>query len=617
MGCGSSKPANPAAALAKNLGEQGPELDWYHRPIWSQYINYIYETAKQNGGTSKLRRNFGEFLNSTAQEWLGVEYPECAKAGTTEAFEDEAMPFGNDSGPCIPTKMFVTLDEGFSGIAYAATLVVHSPMAWKSVSDGANSALPGSIMNAPPTKLAQRYLSYLVHGIEQKGGNVKHCVLNLIIGSVMMTARYEPHNLIPSASLISENADAEIPAPKVFMDEDGPAESTDPQLVFRSRLFMSVLKNLENNYPGCTIWDAGKMSFNVDDKPYPYPARFLVCRDFEKRNKDVETVDFKVQGPDSEGNETVATILRARNPSEDPGGIVCLAIVVNVDPEDPWPKRDMDKHLPILVAAFAEASLHGLLMAFLEGFDRCALRIWAGQDTRHCTFIAPHAKGQTTEDLQQFSGLLFGGRVDSLKPALNPEDASDLEETFGIKLKKQQEHRLWQSESHFQKIRHEMRERAQANPERYEMINVLAGHQSAAKFMENNFGDRTITEEGELPQPDLKGAAKLENSKVLVARDPKQEPSSITAVLISIPCPIPGYSPLIDKEKTWLQTPESKRAEEAVMALLKQWYGQGKISKVDCFTQIMIGMDAIIYQFVDGEKFVDYPEERMEQIRWQ
>ncbi|OAR03016.1 hypothetical protein LLEC1_06072 [Akanthomyces lecanii] len=619
MGCGSSKPANVAAAWAKNLDNQGPvpELEWYYRPIWSQYINYIYESAKQNGGTNMLRRNFGEFLNNTAQEWLAVEYPECAKAGTTEAFPDEAMPLGNESGPGVPTKMFMTLDEGLNGITYAATLVVHNQMAWKSVSDGANSALPGSIMDAPPTKLAQKYMSFLVHGMEQQQVEVKHCVLNLIIGSVLMTARYKPHNLMPSASLISENANAEVPAPKEIMNKESPAGLADPQRVFRSRLFMSVLKTLESNYPGCTIWDAGKMSLKVDDKPYPYPARFLVCRDFEKRNKDVETVDFKVKCPDSEGNETVATILRARDPSEDPGGIVCLAIVVNVDPEDPWPKRDMDKHVPIMGAAFGEASMHGLRMSFMKGFDRCALRIWAGQDTRHYTFIAPHVKGQTAEDLQQFSDLLFGKEFDPLKPAPNPEDASDLEETFGVELRKQQEHRHWQSESHFQKMRQEMRERAQANPERYEMINVLAGHQSAATFMENNFGDCTITEEGELPQPDLKGAAKLENSQVLVARDPRQEPSSITAVLVSIPCPVPGYSPLIHKDKTWLQSPERKTAEVALMAVLKQWFSQGKISKVDCFAQIMIGMDAVIYQFVDGDKFIDYPEERMEQIKWQ
>lgn len=71
MGCGSSKPANLAAALAKNLDEKGPvpELDSYCRPIWTQSIDYIYDTAKQNGGTSNLRRNFGQFLRQPRSFW--------------------------------------------------------------------------------------------------------------------------------------------------------------------------------------------------------------------------------------------------------------------------------------------------------------------------------------------------------------------------------------------------------------------------------------------------------------------------------------------------------------------------------------------------------------------
>lgn len=156
------------------------------------------------------------------------------------------MPFGNDFSQCVPTKMFVALDEGFSGIAYAATLVVDSPIAWKSVSGGAQ---PGRIMNAPPTKLAQRYLTCLVHGMEQEEADVKHCVLNVIVGSVMMTARYKPHNLIPSASLISENTEAEITASKDIMNKDSAAKSADPQLVFRSRLFMSVLQKSRKQLP--------------------------------------------------------------------------------------------------------------------------------------------------------------------------------------------------------------------------------------------------------------------------------------------------------------------------------------------------------------------------------
>ncbi|XWX01170.1 hypothetical protein V2A60_009196 [Cordyceps javanica] len=620
MGCGASKPANPATALAKRLDEQGPlsELEWYCRPVWGQYIEYIYGQAKENGSIGKLRQNFGEVLNSTAKDFLEMEYPECAKAGTTEDLRDGTGPFGSNSSPCVATKAFVTLDEGFNGSAYAYTLVIDSPMAWKSVSDGAGGALPKRIVDAPQTKLAQRSLTSILDSMDKGGSNVRHCVINLIIGSVMLSARWKPHNLIPSLALISQNADTELPGPKTSSDDDhGATPPLGPQRMFRSHMFMSVLKTLETEYPGCTIWDAGEMPFRVEDEPYPHSARFLVCREFDQRNKDVKTFDFKVEGPDTHGNNTVATLVRARDPSEDPGGIVCLAIVVNVDPEDQWPKRDMEKNLPIMASALEQSTKHGMIMSFLKGFDRCALRVWVGQDTRHYTLITPHTKGETAQHVQQFSDLLFGGPVDPLKPSANLEDASDLEETFGVKLTRKEEHRLWESESHFQKMRHAMQERAKADPGRYEQIGIIAGHQSAAKFMENNFGDRTISDEGELPQPDQDGILKFGNTKMLVARDLSQGQSSIVAVLVAIPCPVPGYSAMVDREKLWVDTPEMKRAEDTLLAVLEKWYGEGKVSTKDCFVQVMMGMDAATYQFVDGEKFIDYPEERMKQIRWQ
>ncbi|KAJ3493454.1 hypothetical protein NLG97_g4722 [Lecanicillium saksenae] len=618
MGCTSSKPANPAADFAKELDRLGPlpELEWYYRPIWSQYVDYIYDHAQCNGTTQQLRKEFSETMNNTAKEFLQYEYPECDKAGTTEDMGEDMLPFGSDSSPCVQTKSYLTLDEGFNGIVYATTLVVHSPMAWKSVSDGANSALPGSIMDDPKTKLAQRYLTFMVYSLKQRDTNVKHCVLNIIIGSVMMTARWEPHNLIPSLAMISQNTGSEIPKPESLPEATETSE-TNSQLPFRSCMFMSILRTLETNYPGCAIWDAGEMSFEVEDKPYPLPARLLICRDFEKRTKDVATIDFKVTGQDGKTIGSGSRLIRARDPTEDPGGIVCLAFVVNVDPEDPWPKRDLEKHRLIMGGAFAEASLHGMVMAFTGGFDRCALRVWAGQDTRHATLITPHTKGSAPEHVQQFSELLFGKMLEPLKTAANLEDASDLTDTFGVETERQVEHTLWQSESHFQHIRHQMRERAKANPEAYEMIHKMAGHSHVPHFMERNFKGCLITDEGELPQPDLKGEPKFESAKIFVARDPKQEPSSIVAAIVSVPSPVPGYNPFLENGKSWLDTPELKRAEDALLAVLKQWYSEGKISAIDCHAQVTMGIDASIYQFIDGVKFVDYPDERMKELVWQ
>lgn len=136
-------------------------------------------------------------------------------------------------------------------------------------------------------------------------------------------------------------------------------------------------------------------------------------------------------------------------------------------------------------------------------------------------------------------------------------------------------------------------------------------------FTTRNFPNSDVTDEGELPQDRVEGVPKLQDTKVWVARDPTQEPSSIEAVIVSVPSPDGKFNLLIDKGKKWLETPEMKRAEDALLALVKQWYKEGKISMVDCYVQVMMGVDAVIYQFVDGEKFIDYPDERIRKIKWE
>ncbi|OAA56118.1 hypothetical protein ISF_07716 [Cordyceps fumosorosea ARSEF 2679] len=623
MGCTSSKLADPsaddhpAATLSKRLDEIGEatELEWACRPTWGQYMAYLYEQAKSAGGsTKKLRANFEQVVNATALDFLKTEYPESAAAGTTEDLHYDEGPYGSGEAAVVRTKLWLTLDEGFNGIAYAYTLVVHSPMAWQSVADADGAGLPARVAASPQMKLAQRYMSSIVGTMDkQQGANVRHAIINIVIGSVMVSARYKPHNVTPSLALISENDGPELRQPT---DVEKTEPSSHPQRLFRSHLFVSVLATLEADYPGCTVWDAGAMPFRVDEQPYAHPARLLVCRDYEKRNKDVDTLDFKVERPDDDS--TVATLVRARDPAEDPGGVICLAVVITVDPEDPWPRRDHDRHRAVIDAALEHASKHGLLMALLRGFDaRCALRVWAGQDSRRYTLVAPHPKGSTAEHARQFSELVFGGPIEPpLRPPEPAADVAGLEEEFGVKVSRKQGHRLWASESQFRGARHAMRERAKADPARYEQFSILAGYESAATFMARNFGDAVVGDEGELPQPE--GVARLENTKVLVARDPRQEPSSVVAVLVAAPCPVPGRGTMFEGGgSTWLATPEMKRAEEALLALLKRWHKQGKVSTVDCFAQVMMGVDASIYQFVDGDKFVDYSEERMKQLQWQ
>jgi hypothetical protein len=69
-------------------------------------------------------------------------------------------------------------------------------------------------------------------------------------------------------------------------------------------------------------------------------------------------------------------------------------------------------------------------------------------------------------------------------------------------------------------------------------------------------------------------------------------------------------------DKNWLETPEMKAADQRLLELLKRWHVQGKVSKVDCMAQTMMVKDVTVYKFVDGERFEDYSEERMQEFRW-
>lgn len=239
-------------------------------------------------------------------------------------------------------------------------------------------------MDSPETEFAQQYLTHNVHILSRdKSLDIKHCELNLVIGSVMMTARYKLDNFFPSIAALSINDHSGLHKPEE-KSADKEAQLRKPQMKFRPRHFMSVLKHLETSYPGSTIWDAGSMSFLMDNRPYPYPARILLCRSFKKRNKDVETFDFRVTGEGENGDEDMAMLLRARDSGQDPGGVLCVAAVVTLNPEIEWPARDVDSSYAIMQAALAQLSKHILIMAFTDGFNKSvAMRIWVGQENMH------------------------------------------------------------------------------------------------------------------------------------------------------------------------------------------------------------------------------------------
>lgn len=620
MGCGPSKPKpNPAAELRKAIADAGPlpEVRWVDDPEWAPFLNPVFEEATRTMRPRELYKNFGALVNTVAEFYIRKRYPECAAAGSIEQLEECTMPFGPDSKPQVPTKAFLVLDEGFNGVVYASTVVVNSPLAWKALADAKNPELPGSVLKSPDMENAKMHILFHMATIQKQGVNVKHCNLSVIIGPVKVNCFFDM-NVSCTPVVISVNKGRELPELTHQPEQKSDAPIASAQPLFRPRMFMSVLKTLEEAYPGCAIWDLGEMEFDAHGTPYPHPMRLLACRDFTARDKSVETVDFQVTGPGADGKKQVSTILRSKTTGEEPGGTVCYAAVITVDPEVDWPKRDAKKYMPIVTAVSAQLSKYMMLQAFLAEFERCGMRVWVGQQVVHTTFVAGTVIG-SPEDVASYSNRVMGGRLPPLKTSENVEDGTDIEKVFGVSLKRQQEHTRWESESQFQFMRQAIMERAETNPERYAEIAIMGAHKAAQMFLERNFPGCIVSDKGELPQPEEEsGVPKFEHTKVWVARDKNQEPSSIVAVVAVVPSPAPGYIRILDKtNKTWLDTPESTRADDCLLTLLKMWHSEGKTSKVDCYAEVMIGVDATIYQFVDGDKFIDYSEERMgEMIRF-
>jgi hypothetical protein len=189
-----------------------------------------------------------------------------------------------------------------------------------------------------------------------------------------------------------------------------------------------------------------------------------------------------------------------------------------------------------------------------------------------------------------------------------------LGEDFHIKLEEQEKHELWQSESHFQAMKRQINERAAENPERYAAMMPMIALQSATHILEANFPGCEISNEGEFPVIVDGSTMRLADTMLVYAKDPKKEKNNVIAVMHLVPSPKgEGWAAV---GTSWLDTVEMKAAEKALLDLLKQWYVEGRIAE-DCMAQVMMGTDATIYRFVDGERFEDYSEERMAQWKWQ
>jgi hypothetical protein len=586
-----------------------PDVKWEKDPLWPGLMEVVLQSAIESGVLREFRENFKQVMFKVGRDWANAAYPECSQAGSIEDMGEFKFPVSY--GRCkYPAKALLILDDNFTGVIHAIAVIVAPPLE----ETGENSVwtTPGAAVNTEEMKGAQTAALTLLAVMRQQNINAEHATVHIIMGADKLCCNFNITKTEPTVTLIGdEPTDEAREANKQIYQE----AKTNPDVArgkFLPALFMNDMKRRVASYPGSTIWDEGPLYFSVNGTPYPHPVRLLAVRQLSKAD-DVDATIFKVTTPASEPSEKRVVLLRSPRPDKILGDIVCLSAVVAIDPEVLWPNLGDYIKSPAFEAA-ERVFLNRVRDLQRAGkFRSCKAYITMGSDQKMYKVVGNEVlksldqAGETTE---------VAGHV---QPAgeeipLETEKHDTGLEGFSITLTEEAKHNQWQSESHFQAMKHQMLERAQQNPGRFEAIAPQAALMSAIHVLKLNFPECEISDEDEFTG--LLEESKIANTNFVVAKDPKQEPKSIVAVVYIVSRPRADVSWADTQKTTWLETDEMKAAEAALLAMMKKWYSEGKISDIDCMAQVMMGVDATIYQFVDGEKFIDYSDERMASFQW-
>jgi hypothetical protein len=382
---------------------------------------------------------------------------------------------------------------------------------------------------------------------------------------------------------------------------------------------------MTNGFEGSTVWDEGSLPFMLPNgRMYHEPTRLLITRVYEKMIETVEEVSFTATPPPFPGDDTPGdpvTLVRKADPTKEPGGIVRIALIIGVSKNVVWPKIG-DYEKTSTMAAGEKAVVEYAKGLYEKGvMDRCSIWIYMGTDESVFKLIGDPKTLQPKERRLPLPSELGNPTEIAASPRKHqdPWEDKSLERDFNLSISIQPKHDLMASESNFQAIKQYMKNKAKdkSPKELYDQA-MRAMPMAAMHILECNFPECEITDEGLFPIVLPDGTMTVDpEARLVVARDPKQEPASIVAAIHVVPCPSGLHGEFnMYSDKNWLDTPEMKAADQRLLELLKKWHVEGKLSKVDCMAQTMMVKDATVYKFVDGERFEDYNEERMAQFRW-
>ncbi|KAL6866186.1 hypothetical protein ACO1O0_002291 [Amphichorda felina] len=592
-----------AGAPARRLANRPLEVVWEKDGQWEQ-INELYRQKIAGEGLegeeAARASQQPEFFFKTVRSWLDHRYRDCARTGTIEEMGASSGGFPTSEGSCDwPTKQILTLDSCYTGVFLASTFIVAVP-----AKDGEAWPKPGAMLETKEMEGAKAYLTAMFREMEQEGVNMDHAEINIFMGSDLVRGKWRPSTKEPTISRLGDKPSDEFRRSNnemMKLSRDLPGQA---MLLFLPLAFDGVVRGMLAATPGGTVWDEGELPFFVSgNNPFPHATRLLVARDYSEMEQEVEATHYKVVIPTRDPQkDSLSRILRSAEPEKEPGGIVHVTLLCGLARDAQWPLCGLFTKRPVMKAA-EEALMELLKQWNREGkVRRCVAEVAMGADKSRFSFVgeefpAPVPPNGKAPVLAKIEGDIDG---------------------FFVRLIEEPKHELFDSEGQFQAVKAMMQERMMQDPEHFKAISHQAMAAAARHFLQSNYPGTEVSDEGELSITVEGKTSTVPNTLLTVVRNPETEQKNIVAVIYSVPSPDGGLPiPLPGGEtKTWLGTQELKDAVAALLELMKQWRNQGKVFEEDCMAQVMMGIDADIYQFVDGERFEDYSEERMKKLNW-
>ncbi|KAK0391014.1 hypothetical protein NLU13_0516 [Sarocladium strictum] len=578
------------------------DKDWARTSeLFRQYMG-----EGRDGRKAAVESRKPEVCFAAVESWLRANFRDCAYRGTIEGLNPDRLNVSAEDGGTLwwPSKEFLVMDPWLTGTVIAAVLVLAGPVDKKKL-----WLSPGDMTNTKAMDSATQYLETLIasqqHALSSKGMRFEdvygHAEMIIVAGADMLRARWNPSVSQPAITQRHEIIPAEL-AEGVARLGEAFADVPQKGAVYVPMMLHSVLSELKGLAPKTTIWDEGELLFPIQGQPYPHATRILVIRDEASRDSEVEATEYQLTLPESHFMAQNEPLFLWRNsqPGKDPGGIIAITLVISTAADAPWPKVGEFEKGPVMRAAAAA------LLDLVEEWNRrgklqrCLVRVDMGFDAVRYSWVGSKLDPDATELPKR----------DAPGDWKKPEG---MMEGFFVKVEEIRKHQLFDSEEHFQGIKAMMTQRMLQDPERFKAMALDIAKASSTRALEMNFPGSEITFEEDLP---IRFNGRDVETAVVVARKPNTTKKDIVSAVYCIPSPDGElHVDASGKRKEWLGTPEAKAGLAKLLERMQQWQREDRIAEGECMAELMIGIDADVYLFVDG-RFEEPTDERMARYIW-